>query len=223
MNLQDEVRSVVEREGVIARRDHPELANAMARLRRGRELVSVQPGVYAPPAAAGERNVRLAALARWAPEAVLTGRSAGQLTYWPMLPGSTIECAMHWDREPQPGFCFSRRKVPPELVVHGAGLLITDPSLTALDLSDSEGGEAIDRALRTRTATLDGLWEALAPDGGRTPWSWTAGWCSASPGGCSRTTPRCSWRGCDEQSAQDEALDDRERPRKAPIPRSSAP
>jgi very-short-patch-repair endonuclease len=167
MRLQDEVRSVIDREGVIARREHPELSTAMARLRRQGELTSVLPGVYAPPAVAGERTVRLAALVRWAPDAVLTCRTAAQLTYWPKLPGSEIECALPWERRPQPGFCFSRRRVPPELVLHQAGLLITDPSLTALDLSDSQGGDAIDRVLRKRRATLDGLWEAFALTGGR--------------------------------------------------------
>ena len=167
MSLQDEVRSVVGREGVIARRDHPGLAGAMARLLRQGELVAVLPGVYAPPAVAGERLVRLAALARWAPDAVLTGRTAAQLTCWPKLSGSEIECALRWERDPQPGFCFSRRQVPPELVLRRGGLLVTDPSLTALDLCAAEGGDAIDRALRTRVATLDGLWEAFVLTGGR--------------------------------------------------------
>lgn len=167
MTLQDEVRSVVAREGVIARRDHPGLAGAMARLRRRGYLVSVLPGVYAPTALADQRPVRLAALVRWAPDAVVTGRTAAQLTFWPSLPGSAIECAVRWDRDPQPGFRFTRRTIAPELVARGSGVQVTRASLTALDLCGSHEGDGIDRALRTRTATLPGLWEAFALSGGR--------------------------------------------------------
>ena len=167
MRLQDEVRTIVEREGVIARRDHPELLGSMARLRRRGELVSVLPGVYASPTTVDLRAVRLAALGRWAPEAVLTGRSAAQLTFWSTLGGTEVEAALPWDRDPQPGFRFSRRRVPGELVIARSGLQVTCPSLTAIDLCSQHGGDAIDRVLRTRTATLDGLWEAFALTGGR--------------------------------------------------------
>ncbi len=167
MHLQDEVRAVVGREGVVVRKEHPELAGAIARLRRQGDLVSVLPGVYAPAAVATEKPVRLAALARWAPDGVLTAGTAAQLTYWPTLAGPEVECALPWDREARPGYCFSRRRIAPELVMSRAGLLLTRPSLTALDLCEREGGDAIDRALRTRTATLEGLWEAFALSGGR--------------------------------------------------------
>jgi very-short-patch-repair endonuclease len=167
MNLQDEVRSIVRREGVIARREHPQLAGAMARLRRDGALVSVLPGGYAAAAVAGERPVRLAALASWAPDAVLTGNTAAQLTFWPTLPGSEVDCALRWQRAPQPGYRFSRRAIAPELVVHRRRVQVTRPSLTALDLCGQHEGDGIDRVLRTRTATLAGLWEAFALSGGR--------------------------------------------------------
>ena len=167
MSLQDEVWSVVAREGVIARRDHPELVGALARLRRQGELVSVLPGVYAPSGFADLRPVRIAALALWAPDAVLTGPTSAQLTFWPTLPGSEIECAVRWDRDPQPGFRFTRRTIAPELVARRSGVQVARPSLTALDLCARYGGDGIDRALRTRTATLPGLWEAFALSGGR--------------------------------------------------------
>jgi very-short-patch-repair endonuclease len=161
MRLSDEVRAVVHREGVIARRDHPELAGAMARLVRDRELVAVLPGVYATSATGGERVARLAALSRWAPDAVLVGRTAAQVTFWPKLPGATVECALPWARDPQLGFAFSKRRVPPELLVEWHGLRATCPDLTALDLSDQLGGDVIDQVLLKRAGTLPGLHEAL--------------------------------------------------------------
>lgn len=148
-------------DGVIARRDHPVLAGAMARLVRDGELAAVLPGVYATPATSRERAARLAALSRWAPDAVLTGRTAAQVTYWPELPGSTVECSLRSARDPQPGFAFSQLRVPPELVVEVGGLRATDPALTALLLCDELGGDGIDHALLSRSATLDGMYEAL--------------------------------------------------------------
>lgn len=167
MKLSDEVREVVRREGVVVRREHPSLAGAIARLRRDRELVAVLPGVYAPTATGDARPVRLAALARWAPDAVLTGRTAAQLSFWPGLGGDVVECALPSRREPQRGFAFSKRRIPPDLVVGRGALSITAPSLTALDLCDEVGGDAIDQVLRTGAATLDGLHAALRLTGWR--------------------------------------------------------
>lgn len=161
MKLSDEVRDVVRRDGVIARRDRPELAGAMARLVRDGELAPVLPGVYGAAAGSGERAVRLAALGRWAPDAVLLGRTAAQLTFWPTLPGSTVECALRWARDPQAGFAFSKRRVPPELLLERHGLRIACPDLTALDLSVELGGDPIDQVLLRRQGTLQGLHEAL--------------------------------------------------------------
>jgi very-short-patch-repair endonuclease len=62
---------------------------------------------------------------------------------------------------PRSGFVLSRRAVPPELVVSRSGLRYTSPALTAVDLATAEWAEPIDRALRSRTATLAGMHEAL--------------------------------------------------------------
>ena len=165
--LQDEVRSLVDREGVIARARHPELAGAIGRLVRSGELLALMPGVYAPPATAQEWRIRLLALATRQPDAVVTGRTAGQLSYWPKLSGDEVSYALPQKCLRQPGFLGSRRRVPPELVMHRGRLRLTVPALTALDLCAEVGGESIDRALLTRTATLAGLHHALELSGGR--------------------------------------------------------
>ena len=67
----------------------------------------------------------------------------------------------------QPGFRQSRWSVPPELVEECGRLRLTAPALTALDLCTEVGGEAIDQALRTRTATLAGMHHALELTPGR--------------------------------------------------------
>jgi len=165
--LQDEVRSLVDRDGVIARAAHPELAGAVGRLVRSGELLAVMPGVYAMRSRAQERLIRALALATRQPDAVLVGHTAAQLTYWPRLSGDLVSYALDHKCLPQPGFRGSQRRVPPELVLQRGRLRMTVPALTALDLCTEVGGEGIDQALRTRTATLAELHRAFELSGGR--------------------------------------------------------
>ena len=167
MPLSDEVREVVRREGLVVRREHPSLRGAIARLVRDGELVAVLPGVHVPSGAERDRRLRVACLARWAPDAVLVGRTAAQLTFWPGLPGEVVQCALRWDRDPQPGFRFTKRRVAPELVVRRGASWLTRPDLTALDLCEELGGDGIDQVLRMRHATLESLHEALRLSGTR--------------------------------------------------------
>ena len=165
--LQDEVRSLVDREGIIARADHPELRGATERLLRDGELVPVLPGIYSTPAKARDRDARIHAVARRDPDAVFVDRTAAQLSFWPKLPGDEVSCALLTTRVPSAGFRFVRRGVPAELVQERAGLRMTVPALTALDLCGEVEGDGIDRALRTRTATLAGMHLAFDLTGNR--------------------------------------------------------
>ena len=167
MNLQDEVRSIVRREGVIARRDHPGLATSMAWLVRRGELAPVLPGIFCSRDAAVTFEARVHALACSDPDAVLTGATAARLTFWPTLTSAEVECAVRWERATRAGFAFSRRSVPPDLVVQRGPLRLTSPELTAIDLVASRGGDGIDRALRTRMTTLARMWSAFELTPGR--------------------------------------------------------
>ncbi len=100
MHQQDEVRSVVAREGVIARCQHPELAGAIGSLAAAGHLVSLLPGVYVLPGLAGDFRHRVLAATVADPDVVLVGETAARLTFWPTVPGSEIECAVRWDRDP---------------------------------------------------------------------------------------------------------------------------
>ncbi|MGI3782692.1 MAG: endonuclease domain-containing protein [Janthinobacterium lividum] len=163
--LQDEVWAVLRRNGVIARRDHPELLGAIDWLVRRDQLCRVLPGVYAPTERAEDFRVRAAAVARWSPDAVLTGASAARLTFWPAAPMDLVEVATA-RRGSYRGFRLVERVVPGELVVEQHGLRLAAPALAALDLSDTTT-DAIDQVLRSRTATLDGLWRAFELTRGR--------------------------------------------------------
>lgn len=167
MRLQDEVRSIVAREGVVSRRQHPELAGAITSLTAAGHLVALLPGVYVVPERRGDFRHRVLAATVADPDVVLVGETAARLTFWPELTTSTVECTTRWERAPRPGFVFSRRVVPPELVVDHGLLRIADPALTALDLCTSRGGDGIDRALRARATTLDRMRRALELTAGR--------------------------------------------------------
>jgi very-short-patch-repair endonuclease len=147
--------------GVIARRDYLELDTTLRYLVRRGDLARVLPGIYAAADQAASLQTRVLALYRLDPNAVLLGATAARMSFWPDLRVDVIECSVRHARAPQTGYCFTRRKVPPELVVDRPGLRYTSPALPALDLCGSLGGDAIDQALRTRATTLAQLHLAM--------------------------------------------------------------
>ena len=167
MTLQDEVWTVVRRDGVIARREGPDLARALDAMAGRGALVAVLPGVYARPEACESFDTKVRAALLRDRDAVLTGSTAARLTFWPSLSAPSVEAAVRWQRPPQRGFTFERRTIPAELVVEDGRLRTTDPALTALDLCAAHGGDGIDQALRTRATTLRRLHEAFDLTGGR--------------------------------------------------------
>lgn len=158
----DEIELLLTRSGgVIARRDHPGLRARLDYLIRRGDLVAVLPGVYTPSALASRSDIRMRAAMLRHPDAVLVGEAAARVSYWPDLHLSDIELAVTTLPKPAPGYRFSRRRIPPELILHRDGLRCTDPALTAIDLATFACADAIDVALRTRAATLEGMYSAL--------------------------------------------------------------
>jgi hypothetical protein len=156
-----EIERLLAAEGVIARRQYPELDTTMRYLVRRGDLARVLPGIYAPRDRATSLESRVKAPQRLDSDAILVGAVAARLSFWPELRGDVVECASRHAKAPQPGFRFIRRYVPPELVVNRSGLRYTSPALTALDLCETVGGDAIDQALRTRATTLELLHQAM--------------------------------------------------------------
>lgn len=156
-----DIQGVIANHGVIALRVYPDLVGAIRWLVRRGDLHAVLPGVYAPPQIADNLDTRIRAVMAWDPSAVLLAETAARVSFWPTIRVPVVSCALKHHREPQRGFHFSRRQIPAELVANNAGLSFTSPALTALDLCDSLGGDAIDEALRTRATTLEHLRRAL--------------------------------------------------------------
>jgi very-short-patch-repair endonuclease len=157
----EEIYRILRAEGVVSRRRHPQLGSSVRHLVGQGELVRMLPGVYAAATEATTARTRIAALLAYDPDAVLTGAAAAHVSFWPGLAFKTVTCAVRCQRVPQPGYRFVRRTIPAELLIERAGLRYTAPALTALDVCDSVGGDAIDHVLRTRQATLPQLHQAM--------------------------------------------------------------
>ena len=169
------IEDLLASERVILLREHPKLENALGRGTRNGRLSRVLPGVYADPATATDPTTRIAAVSRWDPDAVICGRAAASLTYWPEIEVGTIQVASPIRHHRQSGFEFTRRRVPPELVRTLGEIALTVPSLTAVELATLEFTDPIDVALRQRQVTLDSLKAALRAtpfrEGNRDRWS----------------------------------------------------
>jgi very-short-patch-repair endonuclease len=155
-------RILQEQGGLICRREHPDLIGSIDAQLVGGNLVRLLPGIYAVPQAADLPLVRIRAAQLWQPNAVLTHQAAARLTFWPTLRLAEVHLAAPHRGGRRPGYLIDRRVVPADFVVELHGLRCTAPALTALDLIDCVGGEAIDVLLRSRQATLSHLHEALA-------------------------------------------------------------
>lgn len=150
--------------GVIRRADHPKLAQRLDRLRRHGELESPLRGVLCIPGLT--TDFAAAVLAGWlwsGPDAVLTGRAAARLTFWPECPVSRIEFATPRRQAVQSGrWQKTFRLVPSHLVRNRGPVPVTIPALTAVDLAaGGDGGDVIDRVLRSRTGSLGQMWHAM--------------------------------------------------------------
>lgn len=146
---------------MVNRRDHPELASTLDWLIRDHRLVTVLPGVYCRPELAHLAETRMRAACLRHLDAVLINGAAARVSYWPEAPLHNVEVATRCGVAPAAGFTFTRRRIPPELIRERDGLRFTDPALTALDLANFDCADSIDIALRTRSATLAGMHEAL--------------------------------------------------------------
>lgn len=153
--------------GVLLRSELPGLSEALSRaVRRGR-LAAVLPGTCVDARVASDQLVRIAAVARRYPDAVLCDETAARLTFWPQIPAGKVQVAGVQVRTEVGGYQFHRRAVAEEWVSTRSRIRMTAPAMTAMDLAAATEGESIDRVLRSRTATLSDLRAALCATPGR--------------------------------------------------------
>ena len=92
--LQPEIEQLLATEGVIARREHPELASTIDWLVRNGSLRAVLPGVYAQLEMCDLFPTRVRALMRWDPDAILVGRAAARASFWPEIRAASVSCSL---------------------------------------------------------------------------------------------------------------------------------
>lgn len=125
-------------------------------------VIRLLPGVYVAGGFVDDLAVRAAAVALWNPDAVVTGRTAARFSFWPALAVAQIDVARDGYAPRAPGFRFESRVIDPSFIIERGNLRLTSPALTAIDLVDEMGGDAIDTCLRARAARLEDLWAAYA-------------------------------------------------------------
>lgn len=140
---------------------------ALERAHRGRLVTRLLPGTYARTEIAGELSTRVLAVGVWQPDAVIAGRAAAHLTFWPALSVGDIDVVRDGPPPHAKGYVFHERRVDTTFVVESGGVRVTRPALTAVDLADTLGGDAIDTVLRSRAARIADLWEAFDAHPGR--------------------------------------------------------
>ena len=153
-------RALVEGRGLLVRRNLPGLDRSLDRALSAGELQRVLPGIYAPP---GDLDLvaRARAVTALDPNAIVVGRAAAALTWWPELETATLEAACRGRRDPGNGIRWHQREVPPEHVRVSNGVRFATPTFTILDLLPSMGGRPIDEALRRGVVTLAALEQAF--------------------------------------------------------------
>nr|NLI50993.1 DUF559 domain-containing protein [Propionibacterium sp.] len=147
--MRDDVRSILDQgRGVIGRRDHPELGSALDWAVRRGELVAVLAGVYATPVDAATLLTRARAARLRDPGCVVVRESAAVLMGWGEVPEPADLQVASTRLRPHAGFRVERRTIPRRLVRRVDDVLTSGRALTALDLVDSRGADAVDDALR---------------------------------------------------------------------------
>lgn len=151
---------------MILRKDVLPWGNRVDRALAAGRIERILPGAYCSPGAA-DLGLRARAVMALDPSAVITGRAAAALWWWPELITPVLEVASTGRHTSSASIQWHQGRVPPELTVEAHGLRMTAPALTVLDLVGSLGGQPIDQALRRRAVTLPQLWDALAATPGR--------------------------------------------------------
>jgi very-short-patch-repair endonuclease len=157
--------------GVIRRRDQSTaVIQQLDRLRARGELVTLLPGILTTPELESSWPVRLAAGLAWlGPDAIVTRRSAARLTFWPDCDTELVELSLPQSPlRPRKGWSVSKGRIPPEWLWQRDGTRLTCAAYTAVELAaEPDAGDIIDRALRSKQATLDQMWKALQAMPGR--------------------------------------------------------
>lgn len=136
----DRIDSLLAAEGLILLREHPELRSALHRHWREGILSRLHPGVYAP-AGPVSQSLRLLALCRWAPRAVLHG-ATGAALWLDSWTGGVVQLANPVRLVAPPGVSVTLRSIPAQHVWRLRGLRVASAAYCAAELAAVDDGRA---------------------------------------------------------------------------------
>lgn len=162
------IHALAEGAGVIVGREHPQLAWDIRAARQRGELVTLLCGIHVEAGQQGVFALKVLALLRADPDAVLVGASAAVALGWrDPEPDEVVEAASRRIQSRPDGYRLTRRRIPADDIVTHAppdasvaatlpAVRCTSPALTALDLARAGDPGSVDEALR-RGVTLSAL------------------------------------------------------------------
>ena len=136
----DTIDSLLAAEGLILLREHPELGSTLYRRWRQGLLRRLHPGVFAGPAPVTE-TLRLLAMCRWAPRAVLHGPT-GVALWLDEWSGGVVSLASPVRLVAPAGVRVTLRRIAPEHVWRHRGLAVASAAYCAAELAAADDGRA---------------------------------------------------------------------------------
>lgn len=160
-SITTEALGLIEAAGVVRRQDHPEFVHGLDHLVKTGKAVALLPGIIAPAAKKDDFATRVAAIALWDPDAVITGLAAAQLTFWKKAKVTTISVLTKRKLKDRGNYRFTRARIDPDDVVEKDGVRLSSATWTAVWLADADHGQATDEALRETQTTPEALQEMV--------------------------------------------------------------
>ena len=122
-----EIEAILVRDGVYAAGRYPPLRRTAERMAADGDLRCLLPGVFCRWQDAATPEVRIRAATVWAPNAVLTGRSAARLTFWPEVAMPTVTLSSRTERPVAARLSCHPRASAPDLIAEVGGCRVTVP------------------------------------------------------------------------------------------------
>ncbi len=145
----ERVHELLADETVLDIRRHRDLRTAVWRLKRAGAVVEILPRHYVAAERASDDSVRLLALTRWAPQAVLIAASARTITEGG-VPAAPFHVALPSTRAVPTWIRRVRRRLPPHAITATGGVRHVTVAYLAVEAAGSDQGERIFAALRTK-------------------------------------------------------------------------
>ncbi len=143
--------------GILRIGDHREHRNAIRRAVRRGDLVEVLPRITLARGLELNTRALATAAALWDPNAIITGRAAAALSYWPEARVQRVDVVSRRTTDSNRYFVIMRHRIPPELTMPADGMTVAVPELTALHSWERGDRVTLVEALRHRAITAESL------------------------------------------------------------------